>query len=215
MAGRSAKVTPVDPNAPKLSPQEQAALQLKLDAAFKVFARRWRGYTDPKDRQDFVARVVSMSDEPFQYTHPTFGDTRWVSEVKVELVEPGLEGIRFIARPTDNPHTNTVTNPDSALNHLVRAATGLRIPERGTFTWDTNDVVGKLVIAVIERGKDNPGGPRGGLYSEVKDFKKYVPPAEDEEEEEPAPKPLPRATAPRRRPTPELEVDPELDDVPF
>ena len=225
MAGRNSNAKAANPNAPKLTPEEQASLNLKLDAAFKVYARRWRGFTDKKDRQRFLARVIHLDDNPSMQTD-NFGETKMRSLVKVELVEKGMEAIRFQTLLTDNPKTNTVQNPNSALNHLVRAATGRSIPEAGNFNWDTDEVVGQLVWAEIERGNDRTDGQRGGLYSELKDFARYVP-VDDDEDEAAEEIPIP-ASATRKRgasatsgtkaktpPAAEPDYDAELDDVPF
>lgn len=221
MATRSANAKPAKLNASgkPMTEAEKAALSLQQDAAFKVFARRFRNY-EPKDRLPFVVKVIEFSDAPWEKTETFNGQQqkRMVSTVKVELVEAGMEGIRFQMDATDNPRTNTVQNPNSALNHLVRAATGRAIPESGSFIWDTNEVLhedaggtGKLVLAYIARGQDNPDGRRGGLYSELKDFGKYVAPEPEEDEETPvAARPVPKKKA-KAAPV----EDPELDDVPF
>lgn len=212
MAGRSANAVKkvVDPNAPQLTPEESAALTLKLEAAFKIFARRFRG-RGPKDRVRFVCRVMEMSEEPFLHTD-NFGTQAMRSMVKVELLEAGMDCIRFVTHITDNPAKNTVQNTKSVLNHLVRAATGRDIPEDGPFLWDTDEVVGATVVAVIARGGDRSDGQRGGLWSEIKDFEPYFPDTDEEEEEAPAPVPVP---AKRGRAKTAAVATAEDDEVPF
>lgn len=177
----NAKATAVNPKTGKtFTPEEIKALQEKLGTAWTVFDKRFRG-RGPKDRIFFLARVIEMADSPSPNTD-NFGVTKMASLVKVELLEAGLEGLRFQAYLTDNPATNTVQNPDSALNHLVRACTGREIPRHGRFDWDTDEVVGQLVMAGIQRGnqKDAVTDGRGAFYSELKDFQRYFP--DDEEE---------------------------------
>lgn len=183
MAGRSANAAKKTVNAEgaNLTPEQQAELKLRLEAAFKLFARKFRG-RGPKDTVRFVCRVMEMSEEPFLHTD-NFGTTAMRSMVKVELLEEGMEAIRFVTYLTDNPKNNTVQNHKAVLNHLVRAATGREIPEHGPFLWDTDEVVGATVVAVIRKGGERTDGQRGGLWSEIKDFETYFPDTDEEEEE--------------------------------
>lgn len=211
--------------------EEKAAYQRQQERAFKNFGKYFAGQTDPKTRVPFLAKVIEMEDEPTTKDKgfgPFSGTT-----VKVELVAPGVEGIRFVIDVTDNP--DTIKNPDSALNHLYRAATGKTVPNEGIFTWDTFEILhesveggtGRLVMAVIQRGRDRNDGKRGGLWSELKDFQPYIAPPtfEDDVDEEVHP-PMPPHSLPKPKRTyhanpvaltaPPAE-DPELDtdEVPF
>jgi hypothetical protein len=128
---------------------------------------------------------------------------------------------------TDNP--NTIQNTGSALNHLYVAATHRRVPEFGRFSWDPEDIIGKEVFAVVQRGNPRSDGKRGGFYSELKDFEELLP----EEASNPQPvvyaanpttaapsaktaaaKNTASSTARKRQPDPETPVD-DVDDVPF
>lgn len=209
MAGRSANSKPKTPGTVTMTPEESAALTARLEAAFRIFARRFKG-RGPNDKVRFTCRVLEMSDEPFAHTD-NFGTTAMRSMVKVELTEPGMEAIRFVTHITDNPQKFTVQNTKSVLNHLVRAATGREIPESGPFLWDTDDVVGKTVVAVIRKGGDRTDGQRGGLWSEIKDFEPYFPETDEEEEAAP-PAPVP-AKRGRKTAAPVATLDDE--EVPF
>lgn len=196
---------------------EKADYERKQQRAFRNFAKYFQGQSNPKARLPFRAKVVEMSDEAWSKTD-IFG-TRMVSTVKVELTDAPIAGIRFNLDVTDNP--DTVKNPDSALNHLYYAATGIMPPVTGRFGWDTVDIIGKEVNALIERGNDRDDGKRGGLYSALRDFAPLVvaPTFEDDEDEAATEFQFASAAPAKRAPARQKQVpaqDPELDDgVPF
>jgi hypothetical protein len=203
---------------PQWTDAEKAAFEVAQERAFRNFNKYFAGDANPKSRRRFTCKVLEMSDESHEKTD-NFG-TKMVSTVKVELTGPGVAGIRFIKDVTDNP--DTIKNPDSAINHLYAACTGITPPNAGVFTWDTADIIGKECEAIIERGKDRNDGKRGGLWSELKDFAPiFVAPTFEDEDEAPAPAPTPaarKASATRKKllETPAPAEDPELDDeVPF
>lgn len=199
----------------KWTDEQRAAYQAQQDAGWANFVNYYRG-KGAKARVSFLARVLEFSDEPYEVTETIEGVTksRMVSDVKVELTQPGVEGLRFVMKVTDNP--NTIQNGGSALNHLYTAATHRAVPEHGRFTWDPEqDLIGKDIFAVIQRGNPRTDGVRGGFWSELKDFEELVP------EETPAPKPTPArakkvATPKSADPeTPAAAGDYDPDDVPF
>jgi hypothetical protein len=200
----------------KWTEEQKAAYSAQQDTAFANFMRHYRGKA-AKARVSFLAKVLEFSEEPYEKSDTINGVTtrRMVSDVKVELTEPGCEGIRFVMAVTDNP--NTIQNTGSALNHLYVAATHRRVPEFGRFSWDPEDIIGKEVFAVIQRGNPRTDGKRGGFYSELKDFEELLP--EDPTPAAPsaktaAAKNTASSTARKRQPDPETPVD-DVDDVPF
>lgn len=189
---------------------EKQAYAQAQQAGFEVLMGHFRG-KGAKSRMAFPARVLEFSDEPYEKTETIEGVTtvRPVSDVKVELTQPGCEGLRFVMSVTDRP--NTIQNTGSALNHLYCAATHRQVKEFGVFQWNPQDIIGKEVFAVIQKGNPRSDGARGGYWSELKDFEEMVP---DTAVPAAAPAPAPKKAKARPAPDPEVPAD-DVDDVPF
>ena len=195
------------------------------------YQRQWDAYrkrmakVQPGQARDFTARLIEITDlTPLQKTYNGVTTVKDRRIIWYQLVEPGLDMLRFRCDSADNPFFHK-----TKLNECLRAH-GVFPKEEDGLDIEFEDLYGQTAIITIQKGDNREDGKYGGFYSNLIGIK---PNFDDEEEEEEAPptKPVARkavaASGGTRKPqpkpapvedeTPPWDVDDEVEDagVPF
>lgn len=143
--------------------EQKAEYAAKWAEYARLFAGRRKGAS-----RRFAATVIELGDAkevPNTYPGVPPGTMRVVREIVVELIEPGLEGLRFYGETANNPQ-----NPKTRLQQLVVAVTRQVPPERGSFSIDLDTLLNVPVMVELQKGNPREDGKRGGFHTKLVSF---------------------------------------------
>ena len=182
------------------------------------YQRQWDNYrkrmakVQPGQSRDFTARLIEITDlTPLQKTYNGVTTVKDRRIIWYQLVDPGLDMLRFRCDSADNPFLHK-----TKLNECLRAH-GVFPKEEEGLDIEFEDLCEQKAIITLQKGQENNDGRYGGFYTNLVAIKPYF--GDDDEEEAPAPK----ATARKREvkaPAPVEEAPPWDEDedetpVPF
>lgn len=154
------------------------------------YQRQWGNYrtrmakVQPGQARDFTARLIEITDlTPMEKTYNGVTTVKDRRIIWYQLVDPGLDMLRFRCDSADNPFFHK-----TKLNECLRAH-GVFPKEEEGLDVSFEDLYGQKAIITLQKGGENSDGKYGGFYTNLIGIKPYF--GDDDEEEEPAPAPKP------------------------
>jgi hypothetical protein len=160
-------------NANKTQQVVDPEYQEKWDNYAKLFARTPVGKSKFLRGRLYEIRGI-VPDKPFTFNGKT--TLKDAFELKFELREKGMEGLRFWLDITVPKEGNPI-DPRSYLYSLITSVTGVAPDETESFILNPHELTRRDIMLEIRKGPVNrpkddgtPNPKRGGFYSKIVDF---------------------------------------------